>query len=94
VAAAGPVVAAQRVLAETGLLAATWQGLGMIHGADSVSNHVDHLFVATGLTGAPGGRVHRIAFTEAVALVCAGGIPHAGSGYALLRVALDRAATP
>jgi hypothetical protein len=30
-------------------------------------------------------------FTEAVALVCSGGIPHAGSGYALLRVALDRA---
>lgn len=90
---AEPIAAARRVLAETGLLASTWQGLGAINGADSVSNHVDHLFLATDLAGGQGGRVHRMPFGEAVALVRAGGIPHAGSGYALLRVALDRAAS-
>jgi 8-oxo-dGDP phosphatase len=88
---AEPVAAARRELADAGLRAATWRELGAIHGADSVSNHVDHLFLATGLTGDPGGRVRRMPFAEAVALVRAGGIPHAGSGYALLCVALDRA---
>lgn len=88
---AEPVAAARRELAQTGLRASNWRELGTIHGADSVSNHVDHLFLATGLTGNPGGQVHRVPFAEAVALVHAGRIPHAGSGYALLRVALDRA---
>jgi len=88
---AEPVAAARRELAVTGLRASNWRELGTIHGADSVSNHVDHLFLATGLTGNPCGRVHRMPFAEAVALVRTGRIPHAGSGYALLRVALDRA---
>jgi 8-oxo-dGDP phosphatase len=88
---AEPVAAARRELAETGLQASMWHGLGTIYGADSVSNHVDHLFLATGLTGDPGGWVRRMPFPDAVTLVRKGGIPHAGSGYALLRVALDRA---
>jgi 8-oxo-dGTP pyrophosphatase MutT (NUDIX family) len=88
---AEPVTAARRELAETGLQASTWRELGAIYGADSLSNHVDHLFLATGLTGDPACQVHRMPFPQAVALVRAGGIPHAGSGYALLRVALDRA---
>jgi 8-oxo-dGTP pyrophosphatase MutT (NUDIX family) len=87
---AEPVTAARRELAETGLRASTWRALGAIYGADSLSNHVDHIFLATGLTGDSGGRVHRMPFPQAVALLRAGGIPHAGSGYALLRVALDR----
>jgi len=91
---AEPITAARRELAETGLRASKWCELGAIYGADLVSNHVDHIFLAMGLTGDPGGRVHRMPFLDAVALVRTGGIPHAGSGYALLRVALDRAGNP
>ena len=94
-----PLATAQRELAEeTGLSASTWETLGQVHGADSLSNHVDHVFLATGLTaGAPDldpGEadldVVMLPFHEAVALVEKDQVPHAASAYALLRAALRR----
>lgn len=96
---ADPLSAARRELAEeTGLRAAEWAELGRIHGADSLSNHVDHIFLATGLTQGvadPGGGEVDLAlswlpFDEAVALVTGGHVPHAGSAYALLLLAVER----
>jgi len=96
---ADPLSAAQRELAEeTGLRARAWTQIGRIHGADSLSNHVDHIFLATGLTqGAadPGGGEADLAlswlpFQDAVTLVTAGHVPHAGSAYALLLLAVRR----
>jgi ADP-ribose pyrophosphatase len=96
---ADPLCAARRELAEeTGLRAATWERLGRIHGADSLSNHVDHAFLATRLTqGAadPGGGEIDLAmswlpFDDAVTLVTSGQVPHAGSAYALLLLAVRR----
>ena len=96
---ADPMSAARRELAEeTGLRAATWTRIGCINGADSLSNHVNHVFLATGLTqGAadPGGGELDLAlswlpFTDAVALVTSGQVPHAGSAYALLLLAVTR----
>jgi 8-oxo-dGTP pyrophosphatase MutT (NUDIX family) len=92
--------AARRELAEeTGLRAAIWEPLGQIHGADTLSNHVDHIFLATGLTqgtALPGAgetdlRVHRLPFRRALGLVLGGQLPHAGSAHALLSMALRRA---
>lgn len=98
-----PVAAAQRELIdEAGLHAANWSKIGVIHGADSVSDHVDNLFLATGLTVARAGSARTgsafadrrsvcwVAFSDALDLVRDGQLPHAGSGHALLRVALDR----
>ena len=91
---ADPEVAAWRELARaTGLRAASWSRIGYIHGADCLSNHVDHLFLATGLTkgGEADLRVRRLRFDDAVNLVRQGQLPHAGSAHALLAVALTRA---
>lgn len=92
--------AASRELAKnTGFRADSWTKLGVIHGADSVSNHADHQFLATGLTAGPvqagpgaARQVRRVAFADVVGLVCSGMILHAGSACAVLRTALDRAA--
>ena len=95
----GPLAAARRELAEeTGLSAATWEGLGQVHGADSLSNHVDHVFLATDLTEGAASRepgeadleVVLLPFHDAVALVEKDQVPHAASAYALLRAALRR----
>ncbi|MFC5290814.1 NUDIX domain-containing protein [Actinokineospora guangxiensis] len=95
----GPLSAARRELAEeTGLSAEIWEKLGEVHGADSLSNHVDHVFLATGLTEGtaslePGEAdldVVLLPFDDAVALVEKGQMPHAASAYALLRAALRR----
>ncbi|MGX7824830.1 NUDIX domain-containing protein [Actinokineospora sp. 24-640] len=94
-----PLAAARRELAEeTGLSAATWEPLGQVHGADSLSNHVDHVFMATDLTEGPASLqpgevdldVVRLPFEEAIALVEKDQVPHAASAYALLRAALRR----
>ncbi|GGS52147.1 MULTISPECIES: NUDIX domain-containing protein [Actinokineospora] len=95
-----PLAAARRELAEeTGLSASHWETLGQVHGADSLSNHVDHVFLATGLSTSgpqalePGEAdldVVRLPFAEAVALVEKDQVPHAASAYALLRAALRR----
>lgn len=97
-----PQVAASRELAEeTGVRAAHWQPIGSVHGADSLSNHVEHVFRATGLTkgGTPhleGGEsdleVHWFPFSRVLELVTSGQMPHSGSTYAVLMDALRRAA--
>jgi 8-oxo-dGTP pyrophosphatase MutT (NUDIX family) len=88
-----PEFAARRELAEeTGLAAAEWTPLGTINCADSLTNHRDHAFLATGLTeGAtrlePGEadlEVHLLSFERLVAMTVAGELPHAGSAYAVL----------
>jgi len=98
---ADPGAAARRELAEeTGLAASSWHKIGVIHGADSVSNHVDHLFLATGLSPAPTRpdstkstfAVRRLPFADTLTLIRNGQLPHAGSGHALLLTALERAA--
>ncbi len=89
----GPREAARRELERTaGLRAADWSPIGSVHGADSLSNHVDHLFLAAGLTasGEASLRVRRLGFADAVALVRCGQLPHAGSAHALLATALAR----
>ncbi|MEU3642633.1 NUDIX hydrolase [Lentzea sp. NPDC034063] len=96
---ADPLAAARRELAEeTGLRAAKWERLGQIHGADSLSNHVDHIFLATDLTqgeaalepGEADLRVRTMPFCHALDLVRQGMLPHAGSSHALLVMALRR----
>jgi ADP-ribose pyrophosphatase len=91
---------ARRELAEeTGVTAARWTSLGTVHGADAVTNHRDHVFLATELRDGPPGRlesgeadlrVHRVAWTEVLAMVLGGQLPHAASAYAVLRHAIDR----
>ena len=94
-----PEAAARRELAEeTGLRAEKWERLGQIHGADSLSNHVDHIFLATGLSqgeaslgpGEADLRVRTMPFCHALDLVRRGMLPHAGSSHALLVMALRR----
>jgi ADP-ribose pyrophosphatase len=91
---ASPEVAARRELAEeTGLAASDWTSLGTINCADSLSNHQDHSFFATGL-GEPGEtqlepgeadlEVHWVAVEKVVEMVLAGQLPHAGSAFAVL----------
>lgn len=95
-----PGAAARRGLAAaTGLRAACWEQIGQIHGADSLSNHVDHVFLATGLsegdtTLEPGEadlRVRTLPFGDVLDLVRRGQLPHAGSAHAVLTMALRHA---
>lgn len=94
-----PAAAARRELdEEAGLIAGRVEPLGRIHCADSWSNHVEHLFLATDLTagrqrldaGEAGLTLQRLPFAEAVDLARTGEIPHAGSAHALLLAALSR----
>lgn len=91
---ATPEIAARRELAEeTGLAASDWAALGTINCADSLSNHQDHAFLATGL-GEPGEpclepgeadlEVHWVPIEKVVEMVLAGKLPHAGSTFAVL----------
>jgi 8-oxo-dGTP pyrophosphatase MutT (NUDIX family) len=95
-----PATAARRELAEeTGLRAGTWQRLGGINCADSITNHVAHLFLATALTwgepalqsGEDDLRVVRLPFDRAVGLVLRHEVPDAASAHALLLCAARRA---
>ena len=88
-----PAAAARRELVEeTGVTAREWRPLGAVNGADSLSNHRDHAFFATGLTlGArclePGEadlEQHRIPFDRLVEMPLDGQLPHAGSTFAVL----------
>lgn len=95
-----PFTAARRELAEeTGLRAAVWQRLGSINCADSITNHVAHLFLATELTqgepriepGEDDLRVVRLPFDHAVDLVLRHEVPDAASAHALVLCAARRA---
>jgi 8-oxo-dGTP pyrophosphatase MutT (NUDIX family) len=97
---ASPLDAAKRELAEeTGLSAQVWSEFGSINCADSLTNHVDHLFMATGLTegenrlepGEADLKVMRLPFGRAVELAMDGLVPDAGSAHALVRMAAKRA---
>ncbi len=95
----GAPAAARRELAEeTGISATVWTELGTVHGADSLTNHRDHAFLATGLTlGQPDREagevdleVHWLPFGKVVDLVLAGEMPHAGSSFAVLVAQVKR----
>jgi 8-oxo-dGTP pyrophosphatase MutT (NUDIX family) len=97
---ATPLDAAKRELAEeTGLRAARWLAMGRINCADSLTNHVDYLFLATGLTqgeqslepGEADLRVLRIPLWQAVRMAMDDQVPDAGSAHALVKYAAQRA---
>lgn len=97
---AGPLIAARRELAEeTGLHATRWEPLGRINGADSLTNHVDNVFLATGLTmrerhldpAEADLELCWLPFSRALELVTSGELAHASSAYAVLSIALRRA---
>lgn len=88
-----PEAAARRELAEeTGVVARRWTGLGAINCADSLSNHRDHAFLATGLTlgendlepGEADLEVHWFPAGQLVGMTLEGQLPHAGSTFAVL----------
>ncbi|NEA32813.1 NUDIX hydrolase [Streptomyces sp. SID13031] len=90
---ASPEVAARRELREeTGLSAARLRLLGVINGADSLTNHREHVFVAGELTqgkpelepGEADLEVRWFPFDRVLAMVRAGQMPHAGSAFAVL----------
>lgn len=95
-----PLTAARRELAEeTGLRAGAWQRLGSINCADSLTNHVAHLFLASDLVqgeadvqpGEEDLRVVRVPFDEAIDLVLRNEVPDAASAHALMLCAARRA---
>jgi 8-oxo-dGDP phosphatase len=95
-----PLCAAKRELAEeTGLRAENWSSIGQINCADSLTNHVDYMFLATGLSQGdnslgPGETdllVIRVPLSEAVRMAINGHVPDAGSAHALLLLAARRA---
>lgn len=90
---ADPEAAARRELVEeTGLSAERIVPLGTINCADSFSNLREHAFLATGLSqgvarlepGESDLEVHWLPFAQALDLVLAGDMPHAGSSFAVL----------
>jgi 8-oxo-dGTP pyrophosphatase MutT (NUDIX family) len=88
-----PLDAARRELREeTGVRAREWASLGAVNCADSLSNHRDHAFLATGLTQGEAQReagevdleVHWRPFPWLVERVLSGEMPHAGSSFSVL----------
>jgi len=89
-----PEAAARReLLEETGVTAGRWAKIGIVHGADSFTNHREHVFVADDLRAArrpslePGESdlsVHWLSFDRVFDLVRSGEMPHAGSAFAVL----------
>lgn len=89
----GPSAAARRELREeTGISARELRELGRINCADSLTNHREYSFLATGLTtgspdlepGESDLEVWWLPFEDVRALVAAGELPHAGSAFAVL----------
>ncbi len=88
-----PEAAGRRELAEeTGIAASEWQPLGAINCADSLSDHRDHAFLATGLTlgepslepGEADLELHWVPWGRLVEMTLDGLLPHAGSTFAVL----------
>ncbi|MGB3442304.1 MAG: NUDIX hydrolase [Actinophytocola sp.] len=88
-----PEEAARRELAEeTGVVARKWSTLGAINCADSLTNHRDHAFLATGLTfgehslepGESDLELHWFPVDELFGMTLDGQLPHAGSTFAVL----------
>lgn len=95
-----PLAAAQRELAEeTGLHATNWQRIGKINCADSLTNHVVHMFVATGLTqgeahlepGESDLEVVRLPLRHVISLAMTNNVPDAGSAHTIVMYAAQRA---
>ena len=95
-----PLAAAQRELAEeTGLRARNWRPIGKINCADSLTNHVVHMFVATGLTqgeadlelGESDLEVVRLPLRRVISMAMSNDVPDAGSAHAIVRYAAQRA---
>jgi 8-oxo-dGTP pyrophosphatase MutT (NUDIX family) len=95
-----PLAAAKRELAEeTGLHALRWRAMGRINCADSLTNHVDYLFLATGLTQGKQSlepceadlRVLRLPLRDAVRMAMTDQVPDAGSAHALVKYAAQQA---
>lgn len=94
-----PEAAARRELVEeTGLTARNWTKIGVVHGADSFSNHREHVFVATDLRplcrpnlepGEADLSVHWMGFDRVLEMVRTGQMPHAGSAFAVLMAEAD-----
>lgn len=88
--------AARELQEEVGATAARWSLLGKVHGADSVTNHVDYVWLAWDLTFGeqhlePGEAdlvVHWLPFDRLLTMALLGDLPHAGSSYAVLTHAL------
>jgi ADP-ribose pyrophosphatase len=85
--------ARRELLEETGITAGCWTKIGVLHGADSFTNHREHVFVATDLKPAAEPRlesgeadlsVHWLRFERVLELVRSGEMPHAGSAFAIL----------
>jgi 8-oxo-dGTP pyrophosphatase MutT (NUDIX family) len=89
-----PEAAARReLIEETGVRAERWTSLGTINCADSLTNHQDHAFLATGLTlsgerdlepGEADLTLHWHPVDRLVEMVLTGQLPHAGSTFAVL----------
>jgi ADP-ribose pyrophosphatase len=88
-----PEVAARRELVEeTGVVAREWTALGAVNGADSLTDHRDHAFFATGLTlgendlepGESDLELHWVPAGRLVEMTLGGLLPHAGSTFAVL----------
>jgi len=93
-----PLDGARRELREeTGLSAAEWREIGVVHVSNSITDEVAHLFLATDLSegtaeleGTEDVTLRWEAFDEAVAMTLDGRITDALSVLALQRVALER----
>lgn len=90
--------ARRELMEETGLTAGRWRFLGTVSGADSATNHRDHVFAATELVcgnaalepGETDLEVHWLEFDMLLDLVLNGQVRHAGSAFAVLATALRR----
>ena len=88
-------VAEKELREEVGATAARWTLLGKVHGADSVTDHADWVWLAEDLTlgeqeledGEADLVVHWLPFGELLGLVLSGDMPHAGSSFAVLALA-------
>jgi len=90
-----PLIAAQRELREeTGLVATDWQAMGAVDPFTTAIRCVNHLFLARGLSHTAASpedgeelTIVAVPFDEALRMVLAGEISHAGSCLLIMRTA-------